>query len=206
MFDFYKNYISLNLKDYKNIGIDLEIGKILLAFTIGLLIATVFISIERNMMTALIKKLSRHEATDENTAKTLSELGFTGFSGFVCRYLLKSSGRLKRLIKRVGEPEYTYEEYVALTSKKKKPAKTANGQKSVTEEDGKNNLLNEKIDFATARFYLADKKSNETMNIMEAKNSSLLNTVLFCVLIVAVYVCLTLVLPEILTLINNSVK
>ncbi len=202
MLEIYKRHLFINLKDYENIGIDLEIGLVLLAFAVGLIAATVLITLQRNSMIALVKRLTRVEATSEKGAKTLTELGFTGFRGFMCRILLRGSGRLKRLVRRRGEPEYTYEEYIELTKKRKR-----SGKKNA-EADGKGSdaLDAEKPNFKTDAFYLKDKDSPQTKNLLEARVYPLINTILFCVFVFAVYVCISLFLPDILNLVNNALK
>ena len=42
--EFYKNYICLNLKDYPNLKLDLEINKYLIATLLGLIIAIILIN------------------------------------------------------------------------------------------------------------------------------------------------------------------
>ena len=194
MYEFYKNYLSVNLADYENIGINLEISKVLFGLLIGLIIASVIVSWQRNAMLAIIKKLNRRGCVDESSAKTLSELNINTFG---VRTLVKTSSRVKRLIKRVGESEYTYEEYTALLKKKKE-------KKEGSEKDGKLPLeLEKKIDFATAKFYLKDACSNDTKNILDKKKNPVLNTVLMCLLLVSVYTILLFLMPDILSLINS---
>ena len=103
--------------------------------------------------------------------------------GWRTRLLLSSSDRLKKLVGRVGEREYTYEEFVRLNKEKK--------------------YKEEKIDFATARFYLREEGIGRSRHIVEVGHTSMLNTVLFSILIFAIYVCILLLMPEILTVINN---
>ena len=192
MFELLKYYMSTNLKDYPNIGFDMKICWILLALTVGIISAAILITIDRNTMIALVKKLTRVEAKDEKSAKTLKELSL---DNLVVRWLLKGSGRLKRLVKIVGEKEYSYEEYIAITKKKKRKK----GEK-IEEESAK---ISNKIDFLLARFYLTDINSNETKNLTEARKSPILNTVLFCVLLLCLFVCLMFLMPTILSAIDN---
>ena len=192
MFELLKYYMSTNLKDYPNIGFDMKICWILLALTVGIICAAILVTVERNNMISLVKKLTRVEANDENSAKTLKELSL---DNVVVRLLLKSSGRLKRLVKLVGEKEYTYEEYIALTKKKKK--KKGEGVKEESEKS-----VN-KIDFTKARFYLADINSDETKNLTEARKSPIINTVLFCIFLLCLFVCLMFLMPTILSAIDN---
>lgn len=188
MYEILRYYMSINLKSYPSLGFDLKIGWILLALTIGIIVAAVIITLQRNGMISLIKKLYRCEAKDENSAKALSELGL---DNIVIRGLLKGSGRIRRIVKAVGEKEYTYEEYIAL-SKEKKNKKRVDGVKKSKEK-------------ITLRYYLCDFESSDTKNLVEARRSPLLNTILFCILMISIYVCVMLLMPDILDLLNDFI-
>lgn len=188
MYEILRYYMSINLKSYPSLGFDLKIGWILLALTIGIIVAAVIITLQRNGMISLIKKLYRCEAKDENSAKALSELGL---NNIVIRGLLKGSGRIRRIVKAVGEKEYTYEEYIALSNEKKKKKRVDGVKKS-----------KEKI---TLRYYLCDFESSDTKNLVEARRSPLLNTILFCILMISIYVCVMLLMPDILDLLNDFI-
>ena len=179
--NFYEKYFLLNLKDYPNIGIDLEINKILLFLVIGAVIALVLVGIRRTAISLVVKGLLRREAKDEESAKTLNELRANKLA--VRMLLCASGGRLSKIITRVGAPKYTYEEYVALTKKR--------GYKE------------EKIDFTTAKFYIPTDKADEAKSIYDKSESPMFHTVLSCVLLVALYVCLLFGMPGILDFINS---
>lgn len=179
--EWYENYISINLKDYPNIGFDLEITKILFCLLIGAIISTVLINYLRTGMNAVIKALIRKEATNEGSAKTLDELGLNSLSA---RYAVTRNSRLSKVIKYVGMKEYTYEEYSALIKTK--------------------GYREEKPDLKTAKFYIPEENKQEARLIYERHETSLISTLLFCVLLLAVFACISLALPEILTLIDNS--
>ena len=185
--------MTINLKDYTNIGIDLEITKLLFAFFIGIIVATVVINYNRACTALVIKRLLRREALSQESARTLTELSVATLG---VKMLLRSNGRIKRIIKRVGEKEYTYEEYMALGRKRKKNKGEGTPETSAKAE--------EKIDFSTARFYLSEERLDEAKGIVERDRSSVLNTVLLCILVTAVFVCLVLVMPELLNLINGA--
>ena len=191
MYEILRYYMSINLKSYPNLGFDLKIGWILLALTVGIMIAAVIITLQRNGMISLVKKLSRCEARDEESARTLSEIGL---DNILIRGLLKGSGRLRRLVKAVGEKEYTYEEYVALTKERKKKKK-GDGVEKTTEETKDNTPL---------RYYLSDIESSDTKNLIEARRTPIINTVLFCVLMLSLFVCVMLLMPEILNFLNET--
>ncbi len=180
---FYEKYFLLNLKDYPNIGIDLEINKILFCIILGIIAASFIINFIRGTCKSVITKLTRHNSYAEDSAKTLGELKI---NSPLTRYILKTNKRLLSIIKRVGEKSYTYEEYVAMTKEK--------GYKE------------EKIDFETARFYIAEDKRDEAAGILNMKDTSFLSTVLFALLLLSMFVCLMFLMPEILPFINNLLE
>jgi hypothetical protein len=134
--NFFDKYIELNLKDY-SLGIDLEINKIILMFAIGISIACFFINMRQGAIATLLKKLIRSDAFGEENAVSLKELGLDKNSS-VKRLISKKEGYLKRIIKRVGERDITYEEYMeSISSNKKKGEKSAPVSKN-TEENRQN--------------------------------------------------------------------
>ena len=61
--EFYQRYIRLNLADYENIGIDLQINALILAFTAGIIIASLLLGFYRNRVVDMqntIRHLKRH--------------------------------------------------------------------------------------------------------------------------------------------------
>lgn len=179
--DFFKKYIEINLNDYKNIDIDLEINKLLLLITVGIIIASVLVNYNRYLVSLLVKKLTRYKATSEASAKTLKELGLDGNRGV--RRLVESNGRVGKLVAVVGEEKLTYEEYVARQKAKKG-----------TPTDSKRSAL---------PLYVAD--VDGCARIAQAPAPTLVSTILFTVLIAAIYVCIALLMPEILSFINNMI-
>lgn len=179
--DFYEKYFLLNLKDYPSLGIDLEINKILLYILVGSILALAFLGYRKAGVSAAVKAILRRGATDEESAKTLDELKVNTFA--VRSILRTSGGRISKLILRVGARKYTYEEYVKLTKKR--------------------TFKEEKIDFATAKFYIPKEKSDEAKKIYERSDSPLFHTLLASVLLVALFVCLVFAMPEILELADS---
>lgn len=195
---FYEKYLSINLKNYENIGIDLEISKVLLGLLVGIIIATLLVSWQRNSMINLMKRMSRLGCTDEGTAKTLSELSCNNLG---TRAVIRTSSRLRRLIGCLGADivtgdNITYEEYKEATRRKKRKAPEG---EAVEER----RQLNEKIDFKSAAFYIKSSDSKEVKNILDMRKASLLNTVLMCVLLISVYTILLFLMPDILNFING---
>ena len=60
----------------------------------------------------------------------------------------------------------------------------------------------EKIDLATAKFYIPTEHSDEAKRIYERSESSPINTVLFCVLLVIIFGCIGVIMPDILSVID----
>ena len=180
MFKFYKKIFLLNLKDYPNIGIDLPITVVLFFLFLAFMLVTIIVNYRRAKMELMIRQLKRHNALNQENAKTLTELRL---NSFIFRRLLSVEGQLTKLVQRVGEKEYTYEEYLALSSK-----------------DRKN-----KINFAEAKFFIRESEKERAEKIMDAPTPTVLNTILLSVLIIALFICVSLALPSLLELIDNYI-
>lgn len=197
-----KDYLSVNLADYENIGVNFEISKFLLVVLIGLCISFFVIDWHRGYMLLTVKKLFRHEALDEDSAKTLGELGIE--RSFSVRWALSHDTRLSKIVKRVGAVEYTYEEYIELMKQSKKNKKTFTlGKKSV--DKPQDTQLDSKPDFTVARFYVNPKRMSEARDIEQNYSSSVIKTAVFCLMFVIIFVGITLIMPELLSFINSSI-
>ena len=97
--DFYQKYFLINLNDYSNIGIDLEINKLLFIVALAIILATLAISLIRSTMHIALGRMVRKEALSEESAMTLDELGINYFA---VRAALKDDGMLRKMISRVG--------------------------------------------------------------------------------------------------------
>ena len=179
-FNIFKKYFFLNLKDYPNIGVDIYINQVILIFTVGIIIASFLINYNRTGINLIVKRMLRKKALTSDSALTLDELGVNSFR---TRSLLLGSGQLKKLVGRVGEETLSYEEYIKLTRNKK--------------------YKEERLDFTSARFYLREEMIGRSRHIVEVGTTSMLNAVLFAILLISVYICLSLLMPDILNFINN---
>jgi hypothetical protein len=180
MREFVDTYLNLNLKDYRNIAIDLEITKLLGLLFIGIMVAAVLMNLFKQKSSLIIKSLLRYECTDEDKAKTLGELHIS--SRIAEHIAFSDTGRLKRIIKRVGEVEYSYDEYVKMQKEKKKP---------------------EKQDRKATKLYIPKERLDEAKRIFEKGAPTLLDTVLICVLLVALYICFVFLMPLVISFINS---
>ena len=180
MLDDIKEYLSLNLSDYENIGINFEINKFILLCSIAMCVVAFFISYKRSLLANTVKQLLRHKATDEESAKTLDELGLARSRAI--RKAIFTSAQLRRMISIVDERRPTYDEYVAAQKKKKKL---------------------EAADPLSARIYIPAEAMDRAKHVYNTYSSSIPHTLLACVMYIAIAVCLILVMPEILALING---
>lgn len=176
-----KDLIMLNAKDYLEIDSDVYINLIMLFIALALCVASFFINYHKTYTVSIIKQLLRHDATNEEKAKTLASLHLEDKRGL--KAALSRNGQLTAIIKRVGHVEPTYEEYMALLKEKKQ--------------------TREKIDFKTALFYIPEENVAKAKLIKERENPTLMRTSLVCVLILALFVCLMLLMPEILRFISG---
>jgi len=172
----------LNLKDYSNIGVDFYINIFLLVLFVCIGVGCFVFNGYRNAMHILIKQLVRHGAKSESEAKTLKALGLS--SSYLVKRCLSGNGQISRIVRRVGEKTYTYEEYVKL--------------------ERRGELKAERIDFSTAAFYLDKEKQDRTKYILENYSSSLPKTILLVIFLIILYICISFVMPEILSFINSS--
>ena len=183
LIELFKKSMTLNLKDYSNIGIDFPIGYFLLFVFAAFIIATVAINLRRSTLHSVTSKLLRHEAISEENAKNLKSLGFTKST---VKTVLSSGGQFKTIFALKGAPEYSYEEYTKMIKER--------GYKEA------------KIDYDNAEIYIKEESIAAAKGITEAGAPTALTTVLFCLLILACYICLTLLLPEILNFLNSTFK
>ena len=177
----FQDIIFLNAKDYLGTVCNIHINLILCAIALALCASSFIINYHKTYTLAIIKALLRREATSEESAKTLTELRLS--DSIFLKLALSRNGQLTKIVKRVGEPTYTYEEYIALSKKERK---------------GK------KIDFAAARFFIPEENVERAKHIREKENPTVLRTVLLCLLIVSLTVCIMLLMPAILSFISNN--
>lgn len=179
--EFVKSYLLLNLKDYFDGGIDFPINLFLLSIALGICVASFILTFHKRYCALILKQLVRHNAYDPENAKTLGELHIK--PSFFIRSAFNRRGQLTDMVKRVGAAEYTYEQYVKLQKKK--------------------DFKEEKIDFENARFFLSPERIDRIKRLNEEGIPSYLQTALGCILIFAIFVCISLFMPEILSFISG---
>lgn len=167
LYDLYEACVLVNLKDYHNIGIDLQISKIIIVIIIGLILLALIMNYKRACLNSIIKKLILNQCFDEESAKTLSELNISSFG---TRFCLSHLPTLKRIINMVGQ--------------------------------GEDSDRGKKADYKTVRIYIEKDRVEEAAALADKKYTSILNTILFCILILLIGVIIILIMPELLSGIN----
>ena len=174
-------YLFLNFKDYKNLGFNFPIGLILVFFAIAFPIAVFFINSKKNTVTFAVKQLVRHEAFDENSAKSLTTLRLSKIKRF--KKMLLSGGELASMIKIVGYVKPSYEDYVKLKKENKKP---------------------EKINFDEIKIYLNSERKEKAYTIAETEITPIWKPILIAIAGILILALLFIFMPEILDFLNKS--
>ena len=179
---FIKDFLFLNFNQYENIAINFPVGAVILFLAVSASLLAFYLHFAGSKSYSMYKQLFRHEAFDEGSAKTLSELRLD--TSRLLRFLLSSKGELTRLVKRVGEKKLTYEEYIASAKKKEKE---------------------EKINFSEARFYICAEGKEKAKSILATSPPSIYKPIFVTAVFALILVLSVLFLPDLLAAINNSV-
>lgn len=207
--NFDKNYLSLNLNEYENIGMNLPIVKLLLAVAVAFIVAIIIINYSKRNLYLMVKQLMRHGAMGEESAKTLSELKLNEIRGI--KRALVNSSQMKSIVGTVGEEKLSYEEYL---EKKRaiREAKKAEDKGGFFKRVGsvilgffytKDEALFSEIDFSAARFYIKEEGKGRASKIYNSSEITPLRTAFTCVFIGLFFVGLMFAMPEALNWINS---
>ena len=210
--NFDKKYLSINLNEYENIGMNLPVVKLLLIVAVAFIVAVIIISYSKSNLYLVVKQLMRHGATGEENAKTLGEMRLADNKGV--RRAIVGSAQMRSIVAIAGEKKMTYEEYLA----KSKARREEKREKNKNEVgllgraaraiagffSSKDEVLMESVDLESARFYIKEEGKNRASRIYNSSDISPLRTVLCCVLIGLFFLGLMLSMPEILDRINSA--
>ena len=205
---FYNDYLSINLEDYPNIGADFDIVKLIFVAAAAICIAFCAIDYHRKNIYLVVKQLMRHEAKDENGAKTLAEIGLSDNSAV--KRALGESSQMKSVVSLVGDVKQSYDEYLLAEEKYRAEKKALRAENKQRRKDGvkieKRKIekpVSVGIDFSVAKFFINPEGRERASRIYNSAEISAFRTVLRCLLTVAVAICFTMAMPGILTVING---
>ena len=140
IFDYLREtYFEVDFGTYQNFDIGTYAGSlsgIIFAVMLGIVLASCAVFIERRYLGALVRALVKDEARDEESAKTLADLGLRP------NFLLKNALRrrdsaLRKLVRYAGEP-----------------SEEEDLPEEVTGREKKRLIFTEMLDFSTTRFYI----------------------------------------------------
>ena len=183
MLDNIKEYLSINLNDYASFEVNFEINKFILLCTLALCFAAFYVNHKRSLLSDTVKQLLRHNATSEDSARTLGELGLAGSRGI--RKAIFNDSQLRRIIGIVGESRPSYEEYVEAVKKKERENSP---------------------DPYAMRLYIREDSLDRAKHVYNTYNASLAKTLLACVMFIAVAICLILLMPGLLALLDSALE
>ncbi len=174
-------YVFLNFEDYKNLNFNFPIGLILLFFIVAFPLAVFAINKKKNTITFAVKQLLRHEAFDEESAKTLSALRLSNIKSI--KKMLLSGGQFSSMIKIVGYQKPSYEEYISAKKEKKSFGK---------------------INFDEIKIYISEESKEKAETIGEAEITPIWKPILISLAGIALIAVLFIFMPEILDFLNDS--
>ena len=200
--ELYNKYFSLNLNDYPNIGVDLEINKLLFFVFIGICVACFIINYNQSNIALLLKRLMRAEAFSEENSKTLGELGLADNKS-VKNLISKDSGIIKKVVSVVGKRKMTYEEYIESENQRKAAKRMKNAPSA---ENSSSDISSEGSSFDnmdSVKLYIAPDMKDYAEHTFENNNGSIIKTALYCILIFAFYLALVFIMPSLLDAVNS---
>ena len=209
----YRDYLSVNLSDYKNININLDINMVILGLTIALTVICFLMYKRQTLIEALFKKLKRCEAYGKEKAVTLKSLGLC--EKRFRKLLTNRQGNLKPCIVIIGEKKPTYNEYLALEkSAKNKKSKAEINEATPEEVDAETSAEENKeqsdifekdgLISCEALFYIPEDKIDLADRILVSNTTTLAKTIISCALILCIGIALIIAMPSILSALNSA--
>lgn len=146
---------------------------------IGLMLATIFMYYQKRVIGAFVRKLLSSDATDQASAKTLSELGYA--RNYSIRSALRGGGALRKLV-------------------------WENGDNYVENESGiKYSARQTPMDINTARFYIPEDNRIRAELRYSAKGSDIFMLIITAVVSLMIAYLAATYLPDLLNLVWSNV-
>ena len=210
--NFDKKYLSINLNEYPNIGMDLPVVKLLLIVAVAFIAAVIIINYSKSNLYLVVKQLMRHGATGEDSAKTLGELRLADKRGI--KRALSTSSQMRSIVAIAGEEKMSYEEYIEKVKEKRLEKKQREKEtlgffgRLFSSIAGffytKDEVLSLGLDFDCARFFIKEEGKDRASKIYNSSEITPVRTAFFCVLIALVFLGIMFSMPEILSWINAA--
>jgi hypothetical protein len=182
---FIKNFFNPQLPYFRNLPNDIEGYQIVIligAVLLGVVFAAFAFVFQKKVVGKLPRALIAAEATSEETAKTMQELGIKA-DLLTELYLNNPQSALRKTVRFVGQQDLTYEEMSQKKSERRIPPKP---------------------DSASSRFYIPAEKVDRMAKRYSEKGNTWRMAALLAVGCVALFFVLCGFLPEIMQLVDNA--
>ena len=202
---FYEKYFTIEFGAYENFtvadGFGTTLRSIVIALMLGIIASALLTAHMRIGLGTFVKKLLKEECLSPEQAKTLLELGY--FRSPMIRRELERGSVLRMVVhcrerdekEGKAESEATGEVTENAVQEQKKPQKRA-----YVLQKG------EKIDFATAHFYIPEELRYRAEIRFDAKGSNWRSAILLTVAAVVVAALLCAFLPDVVAFIDNLIS
>ena len=204
--------LSVNLNEYSNINIDLEINKILFFLAIFLSLGAVGLFLHGRKVALLFKRMIRLEVFNKDRAKSRSDLGL-GDNRAIRRLVTNREGYLKRCIKILALEDYN--EAVSTAPGEQKDdaaadvASSDEGGAVVTAKSDSSSaelgevILSDGLISPDARIYIPEESRDFALKILNNDSGSVSKLIISCALIVGICAALIFLMSDILSLLNS---
>lgn len=197
-------YFAVNFEDHTYEHITLSSNQffsaqsIIIALFLGVMIAAALSLFQKRTLGDLVRALDRDGCTTPEKAKTLAELGLLRNSAI--KQDLRRGASLRRVVRCVGEEEYTAEQ-----EQKRKIFEAEQAAKQNRRERGKWKEIPYRYDFSTDRFYIPEDLVYGASVQFDKKGTNPLTLVFTVVACIALMMLCCYLLPEMLQLADNFV-
>ena len=176
-------HLFLDFSDYSNIKISFPIGLVTMFLCIALCVMVFLVSYKEATNAKIAVQLLRHEAKSEDTAVSLKKLRLNEK-----RYkkALSSTGKLSKMVLRVGYTRPSYEEYVSAKKDEK-----SSFFPPVTDDD---------------KFYISKEGIEASELLANADRSTVVKPIILSSVILIVFSLLFIFMPDILNAVNSWIK
>ena len=173
-------HLFLDFSDYTNIKISFPIGLVTVFLCIALCVMVFLVSYKEATNAKIATQLLRHDAKSEDTAVSLKKLRLTEK-----RYkkALSGTGKLTKMVARVGYTRPTYEEYVSAKENEKKDFFPP-----ITDDD---------------KIYIAQEAMESAELLANTDRSTVVKPIILSAVILVVFSLLFIFMPDILNAVNS---
>lgn len=206
----YSKYLSINLSDYENIKINLDINIVVLSLTLILCASCFILYHKQALTTTILKRMIRQDVFGLDNAASLCSLGLTDKS--FRKALTTRYGYMKQAIVIDGERNEAQSQGKQIKESSDNDegeaeqgseyiSKTSDSNDAMPDIYGRDGLISK-----DARIYIPSDRKDLAAHILETHSTSIMKTVFSCALILTVGLTLFFTMPYILSAINTALS